>query len=71
MVEKDWAYCNNCKFPALRTAFLDWYETEECCPMCGPITREDIVEVANPAPIIKKYRQMQNSGGALEDSFGM
>jgi hypothetical protein len=45
MVADEWSYCNRCKFPALRGEFQSWYDTEKCCPMCGEIAPEDIVEV--------------------------
>ena len=71
MVESDWSQCNNCKFPALKSAFEDWYDSEKCCPMCGSIPPEDIIAVEDPSPMIKKYKQMQNSGGNLDDTFGL
>jgi len=49
MVLKEWSYCPNCKFPALRSDFLEWLESSTTCPMCHKnVEVEKIDLVRNP-----------------------
>ena len=63
MTESDWSFCNRCNFPAKHSDFVDWYETERCCPMCGEITPNDIIQVDDATAYIKKYKQQTAGKG--------